>query len=313
MILYLIYNSPLLIPHALESCADEISIAFIDDVTHLVAHKDINRLIERVEYHGKRSLDWGSKFGAIFDKKKANLMYFTNKTKFIPPTIKFGELQLQPQNLVRWLGFWLDPKLKFRHHISNMRLSGINTIQQLKRLNKCFSGLNPIAARNLITAVLRPKILFGSVVWLTLDTAKKVFDIWDVILNAANRLILGAFRTSPTDLLRHDSYLKPFRLTAAQLHYNFFCKRLTAPDNHPTKQFLLHKLKTTPRSHQSCISRRIEPELMAHLYPKQIETIKPHLDPPWSQKVGITHNLDLNREEEKEKVKSQLHSEKLEN
>lgn len=312
VILYLLYNSPLLIPNKLEPGANKISIAFIDDVTHLVAYKNLNTLIKRIEYHGQRSLEWGDKYGAIFDKKKANLMVFTNKTKFTSPSIRFGEFHLQPQTQLRWLGFWLDPKLKFRHHVTVMRSSGIHTLHQLKRLNKCFSGLNPKSARNLVISVLRSKILFGSVVWLTSDNDKKVTKIWDVLLNAANRLILGAFKTSPTDLMKHDSFLRPFRSTATQLHYNFYCKRLTAPDTHPTKQFILHELNSPPKTHHSCISHRIEPEIMSALIPKTLEVIYPHLDPPWTKKVGITHNLDLRREEAKEKISAQLQNEREE-
>lgn len=310
MVLYLLYNSSLLIPNTLDPQTDKISIAFIDDVTHLVADKATDSLAERIESHGRRSLAWGNKYGAIFDKKKANLMYFTNKTKFTPRPITFGEALLQPRNQVRWLGFWLDPKLKFRHHIATMQSSGIKTIQQLRRLNKCFSGLNPTAARQLVIAVLRPKILFGSVVWLTSDTSKKVFKIWDVLLNAANCLILGAFRTSPTDLMRHDLYLNPFQYTASQLHYSFYCKRLTAPDSHPTKTFILHELVTRPKSHQSCISHRINPEHLNHLFPKAFEIIHPHLDPPWTKKPGIILNLDIQREEAIEQIPLQLQSEK---
>lgn len=237
-------------------------------------------------------------------------MYFTNKVKFTPIPIKFGEHQLYHKTQVCWLGFWLDPKLKFRHHISVMRSSGIGTIKQLRRLNKSFSGLNPIAARTLVNAVLRPKLLFGSVVWLTSDTSNKVFKIWDTLLNAANRLILGAFKTSPTNLMRHDSFMKPFRSTATQLHHNFYCKRFMAPDTHPTQRFILHKLQTHPHSHHSCISHRIETDHIHHLYPKPFETIQPHPDPPWIEKIGRVHNLDLTRDEAKEWIPLQLQTEK---
>lgn len=229
-------------------------------------------------------------------------MFFTNKTRFTPKPIKFGEFCLQPQSKVRWLGFWLDPKLRFHHHITNMRATGISAIHQLRRLSKCFSGLNPEATQNLVISILRSKILFGSVVWLTLDTSKKVFDIWDKLLNTANRLVLGAFKTSPTELMQHDSHLTLFRLTATRLHYNFYCRCFTAPNDHPTKRFILHELQTQPRSHHSCISRRIEPDFMTQVFPNNYETIYPHLNPPWTQKTGSIHNLEIKRDEAKKLV-----------
>lgn len=128
VILYILYNSSLVIPAKIEPRANEISIAFIDDVVHLVAHNDPEILVSKIEAHGQRSLEWGSRHGAIFDKKKTGLMYFRNKRKFKPVSIKFGDLQIQPQQKLCWLGFWLDPKLKFRQHISLMKAAGKSTI-----------------------------------------------------------------------------------------------------------------------------------------------------------------------------------------
>ena len=146
---------------------------------------------------------------------------------------------------------------------------------------------------------MKARVLFRSVVWLTLDTAKRVFKIWDVLLNTGNRLILGAFRTSPVKLMRHDSFLTPFPLVAARSHYNFICKRLTSLDSHPTKKFILHELTSSPKSHQSCITSRIEPELLHHIFPRSYETILPHVEPPWSKNTGEAFNLCLTREEVK--------------
>lgn len=236
------------------------------------------------------------------NKKKANLMYFTNKPKFTPTQIRFGEYVLHHRTQVRWLGFWLDPKLRFNHHISVLQSEGIHALQKLRRLNKCFSGLNPKTARTLVIAVLRPKVLFGSIFWLTSDTLKKVLKIWDVLLNAANRLILGAFKMSPTNLMRHDSHMQPFYLTASQFHQNFYCKHLTAPEDHRTTFFLLHKLTSQPRSHYSCISHRINPKYIHNLFPKHFKTIHPPPDPPWTKKLGTIYNLDLKRDKQKTKL-----------
>lgn len=145
-----------------------------------------------------------------------------------------------------------------------MQTVGRNTIQQISRISKCFLGLNPETTKNLIITVLQARILYGSIVWLTLDAAKQFIKIWNVFLNASNRLILGAFRTSPVN--RPDSFLIPFQLVAARLHYNFICKRLTALDSHPTKRCILYKLTSSPRSHHSCITRRIEPDLFQHIF-----------------------------------------------
>lgn len=89
VILYIFYNSLLLIDRKITLQADKISLGFIDDVTHLVANRDIDMNILDLEEEGGRSLDWGRRHGAIFDQKKAQLMHFTHK-KHNNPHLEFG-------------------------------------------------------------------------------------------------------------------------------------------------------------------------------------------------------------------------------
>jgi hypothetical protein len=78
-ILYIIYNSSLLISNPLNLRQNKLSLGFIDDVTHFVAEKRLNHAISSLESEGDRSLDWGKRNNAIFDKKKAKFMIFTHK------------------------------------------------------------------------------------------------------------------------------------------------------------------------------------------------------------------------------------------
>lgn len=113
VILYVLYNSSLLIDLKISLQTDKVLLAFIDDVTHLVAHRDIEMNILELEEEGDRSLDWGRKNGAVFDKKKAQVMHFTHK-KHNNPVLQFGDQVLTPlTSELRWLGLWLDPKLNF--------------------------------------------------------------------------------------------------------------------------------------------------------------------------------------------------------
>jgi hypothetical protein len=66
-ILYTIYNSSLLINKPLELTQNSISLGFIDDVTHLVAHKDRETAICQLESKGCQSLEWYKRHNAIFD------------------------------------------------------------------------------------------------------------------------------------------------------------------------------------------------------------------------------------------------------
>lgn len=62
-----------------------------------------------------------------------------------------------------------------------------------------------------VIRVPKPRIPFGGTSWLTTRTINKVENIFNVLKNAATRLIiLGAVRSSLTALMRHDTNMMRF-------------------------------------------------------------------------------------------------------
>lgn len=276
--------------------SQRVSIGFIDDVTHLVANPDIEQNIIDLEGEGRRSLRWGKTHGAIFDQKKAQLMHFTHK-KHGNPTITLGDHVIEATNEVRWLGLWLDPKLTFSLHIAKMQQRGKATIAQLKRIAHCYWGLNARETRKLVSTVLKPRILFGSIAWLTTRTKSKVKRIFNLLQNAANRIILGAFRSSPTTLMTHDTNTLDFIDLATRAHHLFIYKRLTAPTTHPTRQLLETSLRTLPRTHQDPIHLLIGRGTLLMTTGDHLETIEPFPTPPWDTPLGTINNIGLSKDE----------------
>lgn len=204
------------------------------------------------------------------------------------------------------MGYWLDPKLLFNVHLRKVKEVGQRTVAQLRRLNKAYSGLGPREAKHLITAVLRSRVLYGSVVWFTTANLSKVLKLFHTLHADANRMILGAFKTSPTDLMAHDTNLTPFAIAAARLHHMYFHKRMTAPDDHPTKQLMKHELANKSISHKSPISNMVRLEDFEPLHIDRCEIIHPFPSPPWEATVGELMNLDLDRLEAKDRVPHQV-------
>lgn len=308
VILYLLYNTNLLIAKPISLTSQRISIGFIDDVTHLVANPDIEQNVTDLEHKGRRSLRWGKTHGAIFDERKAQLMHFTHK-KHEKLTVTLGEHTLEAADEVRWLGLWLDPKLTFSLHIAKMQQRGKATIAQLTRISHCYWGLNARETRKLVTTVLKPRILFGSIAWLTNRTRSKVKRIFNLLQNAANRIILGAFRSSPASLMSHDTNMIDFLDLAVRAHHLFVYKRLAAPTTHSTQILLESSLKALPRNHQDPIHQLIGRDNLLMLTGERLETIEPFPTPPWDTPLGTIKNLGLSKDEAAEEVLTQLKDE----
>ena len=52
---------------------DIISIGYVDNVVHLVAAKYPDTTKKGLAAQGEQSLEWGAKFGALFDQKKGTI------------------------------------------------------------------------------------------------------------------------------------------------------------------------------------------------------------------------------------------------
>lgn len=305
VILYLLYNSNLLINNPISLSSQHISIGFIDDITHLVANRDVDQNVMDLEAEGRRSLRWGKTHGAIFDKRKAQLMHFTHR-RHHNPSIVLGDQNIQPSIEVRWLGLWLDPKLNFSLHVLKMQKRGKATIAQLGRISHCYWGLTSRETRKLISTVLKPRILFGSIAWLTTKNQHKVNKIFKLLQNAANRLILGAFRSLPTDLMSHDTNTISFFDLAVRSHHLFIYKRLTAPESHPTRRLLEYSLRTPPKTHLDSIHLLIGKENLLTFSKNELEIIEPYPTPPWDTPLGEIQNLGIKKDKAVEEVLSQV-------
>lgn len=144
VLLFLIYNSSLVISQKFDQKCDKLSIAFMDDVAHLVARRNELVLNNTLQKHGENSLDWGKEFGTTFELKKAQLIYFTwiTKKNFYSLRLKSGDIIINPKSESRWLGIYLDTKLTFTGHIYYIKNLGKQTLHQLRHRFFFFQGLS---------------------------------------------------------------------------------------------------------------------------------------------------------------------------
>jgi hypothetical protein len=304
-ILYIIYNSSLLIGKPLNLNEDSISLGFIDDVTHLVADKDPETAILKLEKEGKRSLEWGTRHNAIFDRKKANFMLFTHRKLDVRP-FKFGNISLPPSLLVKYLGIILDTKLSFKLHLDKVRKCGKQTVNQLARISRCSYGIGLKQSRNLIISVLRSRILFGSVIWATTRNKASIISLMNKIFNSASRTVLGMFCTTPIEVLLRESPLMNFFDTLKRKNHLFLIKKMTGPNSHPIKQLIKYEISHPETHHPSPTHSMLDNQLIPSYRFENIETIKQHLIKPWDNFTVSIKNFNIKKEDAKSVVEDQI-------
>jgi hypothetical protein len=179
VILYILYNNSMMIKEC-DMDRDSISIGYIDNVVHLTATKSDQGTLHSLSALGTHYLEWGSQFGAIFGKKKAQFMWLTRRVHPLTP-FTFGDQALEPCNTVKWLGAMIDKKLTYTTMFSHLEQKATKTLNQLKQLGNSQWGLRKQDWVRLMEAVLLPWVTYGAPVWATKQNRSKVISLADKI------------------------------------------------------------------------------------------------------------------------------------
>jgi ribonuclease HI len=187
--------------------------AYADDGTILVEGMDLQTVFDRVQKGLETVIAWCNGKGLSINPSKTELILFTRKRK-IPhhrEIILSGvELNLTP--MVKYLGIILDKKLYFKEHLKEKHEKALRIIWQCKRAIGLKWGLKPAIVKWLYTAVIRPTILYGAVIWWGAVETQAAQDALGRVQRLACLCITGAMSTTPTAALEVITGLLPLDL-----------------------------------------------------------------------------------------------------
>ena len=83
--------------------------------------------------------------------EKTELIHFHSKRSFNLEneaySVKIGDAIIQPKDLVKWLGIWLNSKLIFKQHVEKKTTQALKILNQIERLSNTERGLSFQAIR----------------------------------------------------------------------------------------------------------------------------------------------------------------------
>lgn len=188
-------------------------IAYADDIVVLVPGKFISTVSERLELALQRLERWSHKNGLGVNPSKTKLVLFTRKRAipdFRPPTL--GGRSLSLSNEARYLGIILDSKLNWRSNIEERARKASVALYACKRMVGVRWGLGPKVVHWLYTAIVRPILTYGVLVWWTAMEKNCYFNKLTRIQRAACVSITGAISSTPTAALEVMLHLLPLDL-----------------------------------------------------------------------------------------------------
>ncbi len=180
-------------------------------------------------------IDDAAKQGVFFDPGKTELIHFTNKGNSDTPMTIGGKV-IQPKPLVRWLGVYFDNRLAFKSHIEKRLNLATSAFFGLQRLTNTQKGLNSQATRKLYTSCITSIAEYGAPIWWSKKTPKSTLGLFQRLQNQAIRLILGAFKGSPSKALELEAGIPPPEIRLEKHCNRYALRALSFNPIHPIRK-----------------------------------------------------------------------------
>ncbi|XP_053968462.1 uncharacterized protein LOC128869891 [Anastrepha ludens] len=193
-------------------------VAYADDVAILIRGKFPDTLCSLMHRTLKYVDTWAKTCGLSLNAAKTELVLFTRKYK-IPdcrPLTLNGTLLLVGEK-ARYLGLTLDRKLSWKLNVQERIKKAATALYSCKRTVGLKWGLAPKIVHWLYTAIVRPIMTYGVLVWWPSLDKKTSIKKLDSIQRAASLSITGALKTTPTSALSVMLHLLPIDLYCRQL------------------------------------------------------------------------------------------------
>ncbi|CEJ95213.1 hypothetical protein VHEMI10708 [[Torrubiella] hemipterigena] len=246
---------------------------YADDTAMLFIGSSLQETSQRAEQAIQRMVEWSKSTAVTFDPAKTEIMHFTRKRVTESPTIQHQDKVNKATPSMRWLGVYLDSKLKFNAHITYWRQKAMVTANLLRSLSNTISGIKPSAVRRAVNTVIIPTIFYGIEVWLLDDapaagrgrvsqiTRTRITAIQSC-LNTACRAILPVWKTTPEVYMWREAGIPAAEDLIRAARSRISLRIATLDRRHPIRERLDDferrcALEAHPETHRSVMSRHI--------------------------------------------------------
>ncbi|CAH1974332.1 unnamed protein product [Acanthoscelides obtectus] len=187
--------------------------AYADDVS-IVVRGRFCRTVSEIMQGALRSVEsWCREVDLSVNAEKTELILFTRRRRLdglVMPTF-FGTRLVLSQS-VKYLGIILDCKLNWREHVEHKVSKARNSMWACRRVVGVRWGLKPKVVYWLYTTIVRPSLLYGSLVWWPCIRTESTKAKLNKIQRLACISITSAVRTTPLSAMEALLDLPPLDL-----------------------------------------------------------------------------------------------------
>jgi hypothetical protein len=190
-------------------------VGFADDTNLLSYSSDIAANCRRLESAWKQCEAWARTRGMKFAPEKSELLHFTRAHKAPAQRVRLGNASVKPVESARFLGVWLDRKLRWTRHLRQLKTKLATQQFALTKLAASTWGVSLSRARELYTKVIRSALAYGASAWHTPSREGEPQGPARQLLTAQShclRIVAGAYRATPVHCLETEVAVPPLDL-----------------------------------------------------------------------------------------------------
>ena len=138
---------------------------YADDCSAVFGGREPEILVARMQRMMNSLVEWGETCNLSFNVEKSVVMFFTRTPVTCDLPVTIHGIPMQYVDTVRYLGVYLDSKLHWSAHVENRVMKAKRFLLKMAAIAKATWGPKPHLMRWMYTCMVRPMILYGSVVW----------------------------------------------------------------------------------------------------------------------------------------------------
>ena len=177
-------------------------VAYADDVAMIFTGKYPQTLCDLMTVKLSNLAAWADKCGLGVNPDKTELVLFTRRYKvptLIPPKLKDSALSFSDS--AKYLGLVLDKKLDWNQSTHDRCRKATIALYTCRKAIGIKWGMSPYIVRWLYTAIIRPILLYGILVWWPALSKQSIKKQINKVQRMAEICITGALNTTPNDAL----------------------------------------------------------------------------------------------------------------
>lgn len=205
-LIFLLYTSSIF---HLEVDNSEI-FQFADDICIIVWDTNLTDVAERLQQATAQFLSLITDIDMQISPTKSKAIWFNANRKIYQPVLRIGTTFIEFVTSVKYLGIFLDEKLNFQRHITELLLSVEKRLNIIKMFAGNKWGGHPSTLLMILKSVVRSKIEYGCSIYGI--ASQRWLNKIAVAYNRGLRICLRSLKTTPIPALETEAGSVPLNL-----------------------------------------------------------------------------------------------------